>query len=275
MKHHPRCGCGAPVRLHPRRPRAVQGQPWDNLCHSCYQAKRAREARGGNAAAAPLRPRRQVPLVQLKGPANVAAWSERPLAEWLAALRAGDGDAFGWLYQTYAREVRKSFWKRPIEEQEDLTQDVFVIAMQRIHTFRGESEPQLIAWLRSIAFHGWAHLADKESVRWRHQAGSLEAREARAEARSGSEGGGFGVPQYADPARAIEEVVQEEALVRSLLALLTPGQRDVFQRHVMAGEGLSDMARRMGASPEKIRGLYKRAVRTLRTEASHDLLAAA
>ena len=210
-----------------------------------------------------------------KAGAAAAPWGERPLADRLAALRAGDGEAFGWLYQAYAREVRKSFWKRPIEEQEDLTQDVFVTAMQRIHTFRGESEPQLMAWLRSIAFHGWAHLADKESVRRRRHAGSLEAREARAESRSGSESGGSVAPQYADTARSSEELVQDEALVQGLLALLTPGQRDVFQRHVMAGEGLSDMARRMGVSPEKVRGLYKRAVRTLRTEASRDLLSAA
>ena len=273
MTNYLRCLCGAPVRLNTRSPRAVQGQPWDSLCHSCYRTQRARAIR---AAEAPARvSSRRVPMVGQKAGAASAPWGERPLADRLAALRAGDGEAFGWLYQAYAREVRKSFWKRPIEEQEDLTQDVFVTAMQRIHTFRGESEPQLMAWLRSIAFHGWAHLAEKEAVRRRYDAGSVEARQARAENRLGSERSGFSAPQYADPARRTEDLVQDEALVRSLLALLTPGQRAVFQRHVMTGEGLADMARRMGVSPEKIRGLYKRAVRTLRTEASHDLLAAA
>jgi RNA polymerase sigma-70 factor, ECF subfamily len=66
------------------------------------------------------------------------------------AARDGDRTAFGLLYQRYARVVHGILLARvPPGDTDDLTQDVFLLAMRRLHTLRDPAA--FPAWLAAIA----------------------------------------------------------------------------------------------------------------------------
>jgi RNA polymerase sigma-70 factor (ECF subfamily) len=70
-------------------------------------------------------------------------------ATLVGAARRGDGAAFGTLYQRYARMVHGVLLARvPIDDVDDLVQDVFLIALKRLATLR---EPRSFGpWLAAI-----------------------------------------------------------------------------------------------------------------------------
>jgi len=75
------------------------------------------------------------------GPARSAAEDATIVAE----ARAGDRTAFGRLYDRYARMVHGILLARvPRDAVEDLVQDVFLLALRRLHTLRD-----------AAAFGGW------------------------------------------------------------------------------------------------------------------------
>ncbi|HMD97175.1 MAG TPA: sigma-70 family RNA polymerase sigma factor [Terriglobia bacterium] len=71
-------------------------------------------------------------------------------AQLVNAARDGDRAAFGLLYQRYARVVHGILLARvPPGEVDDLTQDVFLMAMRRLHTLRDPAA--FPGWLAVIA----------------------------------------------------------------------------------------------------------------------------
>lgn len=71
-------------------------------------------------------------------------------AEIVARARAGDREAFAHLHRSYAAMVHGLLLSRvPRGEVDDLAQDVFVMAMQRMHSLRDDSA--FGGWLATIA----------------------------------------------------------------------------------------------------------------------------
>ena len=69
---------------------------------------------------------------------------------WVAAAQDGDREAFGQLYEHYARMVHGVLLARvPVGEVDDLVQDVFMRALSRLSTLRETAS--LGAWLAAIA----------------------------------------------------------------------------------------------------------------------------
>jgi RNA polymerase sigma-70 factor, ECF subfamily len=79
----------------------------------------------------------------------------------VAAARSGDRAAFGRLYQRHARMVHGLLLAQvPPAEAEDLTQDVFVLALRRLSGLR---DPSAVGpWLAAIARH---RAADRHRAR--------------------------------------------------------------------------------------------------------------
>jgi RNA polymerase sigma-70 factor (ECF subfamily) len=72
------------------------------------------------------------------------------LAHVVEAARDGDRSAFGELYGRFARMVHGVLLARgPRADVDDLVQDVFVIALERLHTLR--DAPAFAGWLAAIA----------------------------------------------------------------------------------------------------------------------------
>ncbi|MBP1636425.1 MAG: polymerase, sigma-24 subunit, subfamily [Acidobacteria bacterium] len=70
--------------------------------------------------------------------------------ELVRAARGGDRRAFGLLYERHARMVHGVLLARVAwEEADDLLQDVFVAALERLHTLRDEGA--FAPWLAAIA----------------------------------------------------------------------------------------------------------------------------
>ncbi|MDQ1524298.1 MAG: polymerase sigma-70 factor, subfamily [Pyrinomonadaceae bacterium] len=74
---------------------------------------------------------------------NMSATASSPQGEisadaaLVAAVRAGDSDAFGRLYDTYSRMVHGILLARvPYGEVDDLVQDVFLVALRKIESLR-------------------------------------------------------------------------------------------------------------------------------------------
>jgi len=71
-------------------------------------------------------------------------------AMFVNAARSGDRDAFGRLYDRYARMVHGVLLaKVPVDEVDDLVQDVFLLALRRLSTLREAGS--FGAWLAAIA----------------------------------------------------------------------------------------------------------------------------
>jgi RNA polymerase sigma-70 factor (ECF subfamily) len=81
-------------------------------------------------------------------------------AELVAAARAGSRDAFGALYRRHARMVQAVLLARVAPDGvADLVQDVFLVAMGRLHTLRDDA-----------AFAGWlATVARRRAADWRRR----------------------------------------------------------------------------------------------------------
>ena len=85
--------------------------------------------------------------IQEARPAAIAEVSEGALVE---AARTGDRRAFGLLFEQYAAMVHGILLARvPPTDADDLVQDVFLVAMQKLHTLREAGA--FGGWLATIA----------------------------------------------------------------------------------------------------------------------------
>src|SRR5215472_18847683 len=76
--------------------------------------------------------------------------SEQDDALLVEAARRGDRSAFGRLYDRYARMVHGILLARvPLTDVDDLVQDVFLLALPRLHSLRDIT--RFGAWLAAIA----------------------------------------------------------------------------------------------------------------------------
>lgn len=83
-------------------------------------------------------------------------------SRFVEAARRGDRAAFGHLYDRYARMVHGILLARvPVSEVDDLVQDVFLLALPRLHTLRDNA--RFGAWLAAIT-RNRAHDFHRQSV---------------------------------------------------------------------------------------------------------------
>jgi len=98
-----------------------------------------RDLRANTSAAAPVSSSVEgaIPMPWSADGGETAAMSEAPETGLVRAAARGDRDAFGALYQRYARMVHGVLLARvPRNAVDDLVQDVFLQALGRMHTLR-------------------------------------------------------------------------------------------------------------------------------------------
>jgi RNA polymerase sigma-70 factor (ECF subfamily) len=172
-----------------------------------------------------------------------------PTDEELARLARTQPEAFGRLYQRYARMVHGVVLARTFDRDAagDLTSLIFVKAWSAIGTFSGGS---FRAWLLQIA----RNAVSDERRRWRHTIPLSD------------------VVEMADPAPQPGEAVErdeEGARLRRAVEALPPGQQVVVRLRL---SGLTDreIAGLTGKSNEAVRVLQHRAVQSLRARLADD-----
>ena len=145
-----------------------------------------------------------------------------------AALAAsGDGTAFERLYRSHVARIH-SLVRRMLDadEADDLTQDVFVRAWQKLPTFRGES-----------AFGTWLHRLAVNVVLGRRK--TLGVERGRYHTGEGALDGVSGRHETPEMTMDFEEAIRR----------LPDGARQVFVLHDVAGYRHEEIARMLGVVP--------------------------
>ena len=162
--------------------------------------------------------------------------------------RANDSDAFAELYQETVTPVYRYLSARlnTQEEAEELTQEVYLAALQGLDRFRGSDHSALFAWLFQIARN---KLADHLRRRYNRPASVLDEAAAVPDKAPGPE----------------EEAMRGEDVkaVRDALAELTPEQRDVMVYKYVLGYDNAETARMVGRNTNAVNQLHHRALRSM------------
>jgi RNA polymerase sigma-70 factor, ECF subfamily len=137
---------------------------------------------------------------------------------WVAAARDGDRAAFGKLYVRYARMVHGVlFAKVPVGDVDDLVQDVFIRALRRLSTLRGNGS--FGAWLATIA-RNVAHDYHRRSV----TADPLPDDAANEETKRGTSGADQDGPSAAilEAVMSLSETYRETLVLRLVEGMTGP-----------------------------------------------------
>jgi RNA polymerase sigma-70 factor (ECF subfamily) len=143
----------------------------------------------------------------------------------------------------------------------DLVQQTLLQAHQHRAQFRGRSEPELAAWLRTILANNLAGAVRRSGRRQRDMAleRSLEADLAASSSRLEA--------WLADDQSSPSEQAMRHERLRGLaeaLAQLPEDQRQAVELHHLKGWTLPEVAHEMGRSKEAVAGLLFRAIKKLR-----------
>jgi RNA polymerase sigma-70 factor (ECF subfamily) len=189
----------------------------------------------------------------------------------LAGARQGNNDALGALlelYRNYLQLLARTqidLHLRARANPSDVVQETFLQACRHFHQFRGDSEKELLGWLRAILIHNLARLVEqqvqtqKRSVRREisldHCRQLLDQSSAAFEAAL--------VSPHSSPSAQAERR-ERAALVADQLARLPAHYRDVIVLRNLEGLAFDEVARRMDRTPGAVRILWLRALDQLR-----------
>jgi RNA polymerase sigma-70 factor (ECF subfamily) len=170
-------------------------------------------------------------------------------AELIRRARVHDREAFAELYRLAVTPVYRYCAARvgDAAEAEELTQEVFLAALQGIERVRAEHEAAWMAWLFQIARN---KMADRLRGRYRRPTAPLAAA-------GDIEASG---PQPAEAA----EAAASRAAVREALGELTPDQREVVICKYILGYDNARTAAAVGKNANAVNQLHHRALGSLR-----------
>jgi RNA polymerase sigma-70 factor (ECF subfamily) len=157
---------------------------------------------------------------------------DAPLVE---AVRSGDRDSFGQLYDLYGAMVHGILLARvPYDEVDDLVQDVFLVAFKRIHTLR-----------EAGAFGGWlAMIARNRAVDFHRRKRETEELPENLARRS--------------------SVGPEAAEALGLIRTLPDAYRETLILRLVEGMTGPEIAERCGLTPASVRVNLHRGMKLLR-----------
>lgn len=189
-------------------------------------------------------------------------------AELLVAARAGDENAVGSLlehYRNYLRVLARVEIGRRLQaklDASDLVQETFTEAHRNFSHFRGQQEPQFLAWLRQI-------LAAKAANLVRHYLGT-QGRDVRLEQELDvgldHTSRVLGQQLAASITSPSQEAAQREqaVLLANALGRLSDDYREVILLRNLEGLTFPEVARRMERSQDSVEKLWLRALARLR-----------
>lgn len=196
----------------------------------------------------------------------MSAPTGQELERTLAEARGGDSPALGQLLQRYRAylnllaRLRIGPGLAAAVDPSDLIQETFLQAGHDFPQFRGTTERELLAWLRTILTHRIADAAR------RHGGGpgaaprpvSLAALDRSADAPDGA----LLAPDSTPSQHSVRR--EQAVLLADALARLPEHYREVLILHHVEGLGFPDLARRTGRTLDGVKNVWIRAVAALR-----------
>jgi RNA polymerase sigma-70 factor (ECF subfamily) len=182
-----------------------------------------------------------------KGDASGLSNQTRTEIELVAALQAGDRDAFAYLYETHVDRVYRYLLGivRNTHDAEDFAADVFVRAVEQIGKYRYQGTA-IISWLLRIA-HNLAMTAIKR--RAKHPEQEIQEYDSISE----------------DPADEALQNIRYAEVVEAM-AGLTDLQRQVLSLRFGASLNVEETSAVMDKKPQAVRVLQHSALRALRRQ---------
>jgi RNA polymerase sigma-70 factor (ECF subfamily) len=178
-------------------------------------------------------------LSMLRAPVETPISDEESL---VGAARDGNRVAFGRLYELYGRMVHGILLARvPREEVDDLVQDVFLMAMKRLHTLRELG-----------AFGGWLAMIARHRAVDYHR-GASETSELK--------------PDMARQAAPLPEAIAVMDVIRSL----PDTYRETLTLRLVEGMTGPEIAERTGLGPDSVRVNLHRGMKMLREKLTGEV----
>jgi len=167
-------------------------------------------------------------------------------------------------YRDYLRLLARLQWPMGLQGQvdpSDVVQETLCRAHQKVSQFRGQTEGELAAWLRSILLN---HLA--EALR---KMGAVETRNIQESALARSlEQSSARLEEWlaADHSSPSQQAIQQEELLRlsGALAQLPENQRVALELKHLQSWSVEAISRYLGLSKAAIGGLLRRGMKNLR-----------
>jgi RNA polymerase sigma-70 factor (ECF subfamily) len=188
-------------------------------------------------------------------------------AQWLAEARAGSGDALGQLLDScrgYLLMIARQELDPDLVAKggpSDLVQETFLDAHRDFPHFHGDSEAELLAWLRRVLLNNLANFAR----RYRE----AEMRQVQREVALDAGPSSPNAPALpADMSTPSEHAMANEralALQRALARLPDDYRRVLLLRH-QEERSFAEIAEAMNRSPNAVHKLWVRAVERLQQE---------
>jgi len=164
----------------------------------------------------------------------------------VSMAKSGQGEAFGLLYEEYVERVYRYVYVRTgrVEEAEDLTQEVFLRALNSIDAYRDHGKP-FSAWLMRIARN--------EVASFQRRSGRRPQTELTEEIEDRHNG---------DIVETTERVMALEDL-RVAVGQLPEAQRDVITLRFAAGLSVADTAKALGKRENNVKVLQHKGMQKL------------
>jgi RNA polymerase sigma-70 factor, ECF subfamily len=188
--------------------------------------------------------------------------------QWLPSARAGSAENLGRLLEAcrgYLLAVARRELDPDLQAKNsasDLVQETFLEAQRDFARFRGDTEDELLAWLRRLLLNNISNFTRRYRSTQKRQVGdevSLHGEDA---------GGQLAEGLPADTSSPSEQAMQRERAeaVGRVLALLPEDYREVIRLRYQEQLAFEQIAERMGRSNNAVRKLWARAVERFQQE---------
>jgi RNA polymerase sigma-70 factor (ECF subfamily) len=192
----------------------------------------------------------------------------KDVTRWLEAARGGSLEALGQVLEACRSYLLGIAGRRLSAElrrkggASDLVQQTFLDAQRFFDRFQGESEKELLAWLRQILLHNLAHFQRRYRARSKRDLGQ----EVSLAGETSSTDGGVDLATQT-PSPSEQFVAREEAeAVQQALARLSEEHRQVLALRHQEQLTFEEIGRRLGRSTSTARDLWVRAIDRLNDE---------
>lgn len=158
-------------------------------------------------------------------------------------------------------EIELSPHLRSKEDASDIVQQTLLEAHRDLASFRGQTEAELLAWLKTILFRNLYNVARKFRTRMRDQGKELSLADRLDQ--SSAQLGKFLASEQTSPSQRASQNEQLQQLAEGLDRLLEAERTAVVLKH-LHGWPLADVSTHLGRPVDAVAGLLKRGLKKLR-----------
>lgn len=204
---------------------------------------------------------------------NAGSIKTERFTELLAAARSGDGDALGRLLQWYANYLgilASTQLDRRLRRRlnpSDIVQEAMLAAHRDFPAFRGQSQGELLCWLRAILINVLHRSFDrhvkveKRDVRREVSIDDVSRRMEKSAVNMAAL-----LPARCDSPSAAMRAKERSLELADQLSQLKPDYREVIVLRIVKGLAFHEIAEEMGRSNGAVRMLWLRALDSFKSQ---------